>query len=257
MSTIVLKFGGAAFASSDQFSKIAELILKKQFEFERIVVVVSAMANVTDELIHLAHSVHKNPPQRELDMLISIGERASMALLSMAIQAQGKKAISFTGSQSGILTNNEHSQAKIIEVRPSRLLDYLSRGYIVIVAGFQGVSLEKEITTLGRGGSDTSAVALGVSLGAERVIFYKDVGAIYEADPKHFPLSKICSKLTYEEALFKVDPRRAILHPRCIELARLNSLPLSVCSYITGEEGTRIECTAATRPEAKIYEKVL
>lgn len=254
MNTIVLKFGGAAFSSPDQFPKIADLILKKQVDHSRVVVVVSAMANMTDQLIDLAYSVHSDPPQREVDMLISIGERASISLLSMAIQAKGGRAISFTGSQSGILTNTEHSQAKILDVRPHRLLHFLDLGYIVIVAGFQGVSLEKEITTLGRGGSDTSAVALGVSLDADQVIFYKDVGGIYESDPKLNLDAEICPRLTYLEALEKVGVKRPVLHPRCIHLAQRNKLPLSVCSFVTGKEGSIIKAIDGAGSQKKVYE---
>lgn len=241
------------------FSHIAELISKKKKDYDRLVVVVSAMQGMTDHLIHLGRSVHPQPPQRELDMLISIGERTSIALLSMALHARGELAISFTGSQSGILTNSEHTQARIVDVRPTRLESYLSQGYTVIVAGFQGVSFEKEITTLGRGGSDTSAVALGVSLDAERVEFYKDVGGIYEKDPKIDPKAKLLEKLTYIEALrvAQLSPC-CVLHPRCIELASKNELPLQVLPYEVGLcSGTLITSEFPQKGTGKIYESSL
>ncbi len=255
MRTLIMKFGGSSVSCPEQFSKVADLILKKKLEFDRVVVVASAMANMTDQLIELSHSVHSNPPQRELDMLISIGERVTISLLSMALHAKGVQAISFTGSQSGIITTNEHNQAKILDVRPHRLIHFLDLGYIVIVAGFQGVSLEKEITTLGRGGSDTSAVALGVSLGAEKVEFFKDVQGIYERDPKRYPQARLLETLTYEEALKYVDPDRAVLHPRCIKLAELNALPLSVYSFSGAfKKGTEIAKCKPLSLKKKMYE---
>lgn len=228
--TIILKFGGAAVASIEQFPKIAEIILNKNLD-QRVVVVVSAMGNTTDQLLSLAKSVHPNPPLREQDMLISVGERISVALLAMALHLKGKEAISLTGSQSGIITSNKHSEAQIIDVKPHRILKGLNDGKIVIVAGFQGVSDEGEITTLGRGGSDTTAVALGAALGAACVEFYKDVEGVYSEDPKRNPKATIFPFLSFEEAIGIVERGAKILHPECIRLAEKSGLPLKILSF--------------------------
>lgn len=235
MSSVVLKFGGAALASSESFDQIAKIICQKQEE--RVIVVVSAMGSMTDELFALAHSVNPHPPKRELDMLLSVGERISMSLLAMALAKSGRMALSFTGSQSGIITSNDHSNAEILEVRPQRLIDALSSNAIAIVAGFQGVSLQKEITTLGRGGSDTSAVALGVALGASHVEFYKDVGGVFTKDPKEDPDAKLLPRLSFAEAM---EVATDILHPRSILLASKNDLPLHVLPFNGNGIGTEI-----------------
>jgi aspartate kinase len=241
--TIILKFGGAAVANTEQFSKIAEIILKKSDSF-RVIVVVSAMGDTTDQLLSLAKQVHPCPPPREQDMLVSVGERISISLLAMALHHKNKEAISFTGSQSGIITSSKHSEAQIVEVRPHRILKALDEEKIVIVAGFQGVSKEGEITTLGRGGSDTTAVALGVALGASLVEFYKDVEGVYSADPKKDPQARLFPALTFSQAIEIVEKGAKILHSRCIRLAEKNGLPLQVISFYDPEmknhSGTRI-----------------
>ncbi len=240
MQTLVMKFGGAAVATPRHFAKIAEIIEKRSHHFQRIVVVVSAMANKTDELIALAREVHPAPPRRELDMLVSVGERISISLLAMALKAAGKEAISYTGSQSGIITTNEHTDARIVEVRPWRLLPALEEGKIVIVAGFQGVSRKGEITTLGRGGSDTTAVALGVALRAEKIEFYKDVEGIYSEDPKGNVSAELFSKLSYEEAISLLLRGDKVLHTRCVLLAKKNNIPLHILSFLRANENN--EC---------------
>lgn len=231
MKTLVMKFGGAAVATPQQFAKIADIILKMRQLYPRIAVVVSAMGNTTDQLISLAKQVHESPPRREYDMLVSVGERISISLLAMALAAKGHQAVSFTGSQSGIITCHNHSDARIVDVRPQRLLPILDSGSIVIVAGFQGVSRQGEITTLGRGGSDTSAVALAVALGADKVEFYKDVPGIFASDPKKEPTSPLLTSLSYEEALNIVQKGAKVLHARSIELACRNQMPLHVRSF--------------------------
>lgn len=228
---LVMKFGGASVATPKHFSAIADIILEKLIEFPRIVIVVSAMANTTDHLISLAKEVNPDPPRREYDMLVTVGERISIALLAMALAAKNREAISFTGSQSGIITCKQHTEARIVDVRPHRLLSALENGKVVIVAGFQGVSREGEITTLGRGGSDTSAVALGVALKASRVEFYKDVPGIFEMDPKKCALAKMFPQLSYSEALQIINKGAKVLHARCLELADRNALPLHVFSF--------------------------
>jgi aspartate kinase len=228
--TLVLNFGGAAVEHVEQFSKIAGLILSKSQHY-RVIVVVSAMGDSTDQLLSLARRVHPNPPPREQDMLVSAGERISSALLSMSLNLNGIDAISFTGSQSGIITSSTHSEAIILDVRPRRIREALDAGCVAIVAGFQGVSAHGEITTLGRGGSDTTAVALGVALDAFKVEFYKDVGGIYSADPKLDPAATLYRNLSFEEAMEIADKGAQVLHPRCIRLASKNSLLLHVLSF--------------------------
>jgi aspartate kinase len=229
--SIVLKFGGASVANPENFLCISDIILKRAQIFENVVVVVSAMGNTTNELIDLAKKIHPNPPEREQDMLISVGERISISLLAMALELKGKKAISFTGSQSGIITCNKHTDAKIIDVKPSRILASLDLGHVVIVAGFQGVSKNKEITTLGRGGSDTSAVALAIGIGADIVEFYKDVKGIYSMDPKKNNSALFIQKMTHDEALKICQKGSKILSLRCVDLAKKNGCLLRVLSY--------------------------
>ncbi len=187
MAIVVQKYGGSSVADVDRIGRVAELAMEAQRKGDDVVVVVSAMGKATDELLGLAMRVAPLPPRRELDMLVSTGERVTMALLSMAIQARGGAAISFTGSQSGIITDDRHFDARIIEVRPHRIHEELARGHIVIVAGYQGVSHRREVTTLGRGGSDTTAAALAAALGAERCEIYSDVDGVYSADPRVVP----------------------------------------------------------------------
>ncbi|RDB35885.1 MAG: aspartate kinase [Spirobacillus cienkowskii] len=244
--SIVLKFGGASVSSPEAFSSIANIILTRRQQYKKVVVVVSAMGNTTDDLIALAHKVNPNPPRRELDMLISVGERISIALLAMALAAKGTEAISFTGSQSGIITTNNHSNAKIINVKPHRLRPHLENGKIIIVAGFQGMSTEGEITTLGRGGSDTTAVALAVSLEAEKVEFFKDVLGIYDCDPKVYSNARLLPELNYQEAFEIMNAGAKVLHSRCVRLAEKNSLPLKVIPFSQFQEenlGTIIQDT--------------
>jgi aspartate kinase len=252
-----MKFGGASVATPAQFAQIADLIIARRAEYPRIVVVVSAMGGTTDQLIQLAKQVHPEPPQREYDMLISVGERISMSLLAMALCFKNQEAVSFTGSQSGIITCRRHSQAHIMDVRPQRIESNLEQGKIVIVAGFQGVSGDKEITTLGRGGSDTSAVALAVALRAPKVEFFKDVPGIFDKDPKQQDQAKCYSYLTYQAALDIVEQGAKILHARAIRLAERNGLPLHVRSFMSSYDhhpGTLIFEKEKKREETPLYE---
>lgn len=253
-----MKFGGAAVSSTEQFSRIAEIILNRASN-AKVVVVVSAMGDTTDQLLALAKKIHPEPPPREQDMLLSVGERISIALLAMALQLKSKEAISFTGSQSGIITSNRHSEARIVDVRPHRLKKHLDEGRIVIVAGFQGVSRDGEITTLGRGGSDTTAVALGVALGAKVVEFYKDVQGICEEDPKKNPYAKVLSNLSYNSALEIVGKGAEVLHSRCIKLAERNLLKLHIRSFFDPElrysQGTLIGPCSAGASQTSAYEE--
>lgn len=233
MKTLVMKFGGAAVATPQHFSRIADIIIQRRCDYPRLAVVISAMGNTTDQLIALAHAVNPSPPKREYDMLISVGERVSISLLAMALEAKGlHQAISFTGSQSGIITCQQHSEARIVDVRPRRLLEALDVGAVAIVAGFQGVSVQGEITTLGRGGSDTSAVALAAALGADKVEFFKDVDGLYPEDPKLHSKGEILPELTYEEALQIINKGADVLQARSVALAQRNGIILHVRSFI-------------------------
>lgn len=257
--TLVMKFGGASVETPEHFAQIASIILARKKEFYRLVIVVSAMGNTTDQLINLAKQVHPSPPRREYDMLVSVGERISIALLAMALVLKDQQAVSFTGSQSGIITCGSHSNARIVNVKPHRILKALEDEKVVIVAGFQGVSQAGEITTLGRGGSDTSAVALGVALKAECVEFYKDVQGIYSEDPKINPEAKLFSKLTYEAASDVVKHGHPVLHSRSIHLAARNQLALNIRSFVDFNEsscqGTFIG-EPGTLKEEPVYEEV-
>jgi aspartate kinase len=255
--TLVMKFGGAAAATPSHFFRIADIIIQRKTLFPRIAVVVSAMGNTTDELISLAKQINPYPPQREYDMLVTVGERISIALLAMALATKNQEGVSFTGSQSGIITCNRHAEARIIDVKPHRLIPLLDQEKLVIVAGFQGVSRQGEITTLGRGGSDTTAVALAVALGAEKVEFFKDVPGIFSEDPKKNPQSNLFTTLTHQQALEIVRKGAKVLHPRCIELAEKNGLPLWVRSFQAENRhpGTCISDMNLTRPSNPLYEE--
>jgi aspartate kinase len=231
MKMKVLKFGGASVSEPESFLKIADLIIERTFAGCKIAVVVSAMGNTTDQLFQLASKVHSNPPRRELDMLVSAGERISISLLAMALAARGVDAVSFTGSQSGIITTDCHSDAKIIDVRPHRIVSVLDKGQIPIVAGFQGVSRKGEITTLGRGGSDTTAVALAIALRGSEVEFYKDVPGIFDADPKKDPKARHLAEISYRDAFKMAQSGAKVLHSRSIALAEKNGVKLRVRSF--------------------------
>lgn len=258
--TIVLKFGGAAVASPQQFAKIAEIVLQNKKIYKRVLVVVSAMGDTTNQLVELAKTVNPSPPRREYDMLVSVGERISISLLAMALAAKQQEAVSFTGSQSGIITCDRHSDARIVHVKPHRLISVLENDKIAIVAGFQGVSLVGEITTLGRGGSDTTAVALAAALGAAEVVFFKDVPGVFSDDPKKIVQAELFSKLPYEKALDIIAKGAKVLHGRCVEMAKKNAIPLRVRSFHDYnqeiDQGTLIFDHLARKPEYPCYESV-
>jgi aspartate kinase len=255
--TLVMKFGGAAVATPQHFAHIADIVADRLRHFSRIAIVVSAMGDTTNQLISLAKQVHPNPPTREYDMLVSVGERISISLLAMALSLKNIEAVSYTGSQSGIITCDRHSEARIVEVRPKRLIQSLDEGKVVITAGFQGVSLKGEITTLGRGGSDTTAVALGVALEAQQVEFFKDVPGIFTHDPKKDRSASMHQHLNYSQALDIVNKGAKVLHPRSIELASKNALPLHVLSFESSQEqGTWIGEATSLRPNTPKYEEI-
>ncbi len=220
MAVIVQKYGGSSVADVDKLRRVAERVMRTRAQGHSVVVVVSAMGDTTDELLAMAKKVSPNPQRRELDMLLSAGERISMALLSLAIHELGGDAISFTGSQSGIITNDRHVDARIIEVRPFRVQDELARGKIVVVAGYQGVSYRKEVTTLGRGGSDTTAVAMAAALDAEYCEICSDVDGVYSADPRVVPAARRIGTLSYEETQEMAEAGAKVLNAQAVEFAK-------------------------------------
>jgi len=220
MAVLVQKYGGSSVAGVEKIGQVADRVVAAKQAGHDVVVVVSAMGKTTDELLALAKRASPDPPRRELDMLVSTGERVSMALLSIAIQARGADAISFTGSQSGIITNDRHFDARILEVRPHRIEDELARGRIVIVAGYQGMSYRREITTLGRGGSDTTAVALAAALGAERCEIYSDVDGVYSADPRVVPEAAHLPEIDLATLQEMAEGGAKVLSAQAVEWAR-------------------------------------
>lgn len=242
-------------ASPAHFDRICTIIEEHRAQFDQVVVVISAMQGMTDQLIASAHQISSNPASRELDLLISIGERMSMTFLAMALHDRKIPAISLTGSQSGIITTGSHTEAHIVDIRPYRIEQHLSESKVVIVAGFQGVSLEKEVTTLGRGGSDTTAVALAAALGAEAVHFYKDVDGVYSKDPKVAFDAQHFKVLSYKEALKIVDQGAQILSKRCLDLALKNQIPLKIFSYKEGmSRYTHVHSELVNAPDGPVFE---
>jgi aspartate kinase len=220
MPIVVQKYGGSSVADVTRMKQVADRVMQTRRAGHDVVVVVSAMGDTTDDLLSLAKRVSPNPDRRELDMLLTAGERIAMALLSMAIRELGGDAISFTGSQSGIITNDRHVDARIIEVRPFRVQDELARGKIVVIAGYQGVSYRREVTTLGRGGSDTTAVAMAAALGAEYCEICSDVDGVYTADPRVVPLATRIGTLSYEETQELAESGAKVLNAQAVEFAK-------------------------------------
>ncbi len=236
---VVQKYGGSSVADAAAIKRVAQRIVATKKEGHEVVVVVSAMGDTTDELLDLAQQVSPLPPARELDMLLTSGERMSMALLAMAIGDLGHEARSFTGSQAGVITDSVHGRARIIDVTPGRIRQALDGGAIAIVAGFQGVSQDsKDITTLGRGGSDTTAVALAAALDADVCEIYTDVDGVFSADPRIVPTARRLPNITYEEMLEMAACGAKILHLRCVEYARRYGIPIHVRSSFSTLTGT-------------------
>ncbi|HEY0700744.1 MAG TPA: aspartate kinase [Micromonospora sp.] len=241
MALVVQKYGGSSVADAERIKRVAERIVAARKAGDDVVVVVSAMGDTTDELLDLANQVSPLPPGRELDMLLTAGERISMALLAMAIHNLGYEARSYTGSQAGVLTTSVHGKARIIDVTPGRLRGALSEGAVAIVAGFQGVAQDtKDITTLGRGGSDTTAVALAAALGADVCEIYTDVDGVFTADPRIVPNARHIEQITYEEMLELAACGAKVLHLRSVEYARRAHLPIHVRSSYTTKPGTMV-----------------
>ena len=235
MGTIVQKYGGSSVADVEKIRRVAARVAQTRESGQQVVVVVSAMGDTTDELLALARKVTDDPHRRELDMLLTAGERISMALLAMAIADLGTTAKSFTGSQAGIITDTLHGKARILDVRAGRIREALSQGHAVIVAGFQGVSTERDVTTLGRGGSDTTAVALAAALGADACEIYTDVPGVFTADPRIEPSARRLHAVSYEEMLELAASGARVLQVRSVEYARRAGIVLHVRSSFADE----------------------
>jgi aspartate kinase len=244
MSLVVQKYGGTSVADPERISRVADRIVATRSEGHDVVVVVSAMGHTTDQLVELAEAINPDPPAREMDMLLTAGERISMALTAMAIERRGVHAVSFTGSQAGILTDAAHGEARIQEIRGTRVKDGLAEGKVVIVAGFQGVDpLSKEITTLGRGGSDATAVALAASLDADMCEIYTDVDGVFTADPRLVPDARKLEEISFEEMLEMSASGSGVLMTRSVEFGRRFGIPIHVRSSFHDRPGTWVKET--------------
>ena len=226
MTCIVQKYGGSSVADVDKLRKTAGLIAGVKAQNFDIAVVVSAMGKTTDELVRMAREIASKPPRREMDMLLSTGERITMSLLSMALHERGFRAVSLTGSQAGIITNDRHNDAQVIEVRPFRVQDEMAKGKVVIIGGFQGVSYKRDITTLGRGGSDTTAVALAAALDAERCEIYSDVDGVYSADPSLEPQARHLPELSYPVMQEMSMAGAKVLHSQAVQFAKEKNIAI-------------------------------
>ena len=244
MGIIVQKYGGSSVADVEKIGRVAARVAQTRAGGHPVVVVVSAMGDTTDELLALARKVTEDPHRRELDMLLTAGERISMALLGMALHARGVDAVSFTGSQSGIITDGAHNNARIVEVRPVRILEALDRGKVVIVAGYQGVSREKEVTTLGRGGSDTTAVALAAALQAEVCEICSDVDGVFSADPRIVANARRLSELSHEEMQELALAGAKVLNAQAVEFARDRGIAIHARSTFQSGPGTLVKKSA-------------
>ena len=258
MALVVQKYGGSSVADAEGIKRVAKRIVATKRAGNQVVVAVSAMGDTTDELIDLANGVSPAPPGRELDMLLTAGERISMALLAMAIATLGMEARSFTGSQAGVITDDVHGRARIIDVTPGRISSALAEGAIPIVAGFQGVSQNtKDITTLGRGGSDTTAVALAAALNADVCEIYTDVDGVFTEDPRLVRSARRIARITYEEMLEMAACGAKVLIPRCVEYARRYNLPIHVRSSFSDKIGTWVSGHAGDESEEAGMEQAI
>jgi aspartate kinase len=252
MALIVQKYGGSSVADSEKIKNVARRVAKAKDEGNQVVVVVSAMGDTTDDLIKLAYQISEQPSDRELDVLLSTGEIVSSTLLAMALGSLGYKSISLSGAQAGIHTDSSYSRARILRVDTKRMVSELKKGNIVIVAGFQGVTGKRDITTLGRGGSDTTAVALAVSLGAEICQIYTDVEGVFTADPRLVPQAKKLKEIGYEEMLELATYGARVMHNRAVELGWLYNVPILVASSFSDRPGTTICKEASMEVKNKV-----
>lgn len=238
---VVQKYGGSSVANPDRVKRVARRVVAMHRQGHRVIVVLSAMGDTTDELIALVKEISSDPPEREMDMLLSTGEQVSIALLAMAIKAMGENVISLTGSQVGIKTNSTHSKARIIDVDTGRLKRELDQDKIVVVAGFQGINQENDITTLGRGGSDTTAVALAAAIEADMCEIFTDVDGVYTTDPRLVFEARKLEAITYDEMLELAHLGAAVLHPRAVECAKIHNIPIHVRSSFNHNLGTIVK----------------
>jgi aspartate kinase len=252
MAVVVTKFGGTSVGSPDRIRAVAQRLIRRKQSGDQVVAVVSAMGHVTDELVELAKQITSEPPDREMDMLLSTGEQVSIALLAMAINAEGYDAVSFTGAQVGIVTDAVHSKAKITEVRGDRIREALEDGQIVIVAGFQGMTPDGTITTLGRGGSDTTAVAVAAGIGADVCEIYTDVDGVFTADPRIVPDARKIDVLSYEEMLEMAASGAGVLQMRSVEFARNHGVGIHCRSSFSEARGTIVKEADETMEQAII-----
>ena len=241
MALIVCKFGGTSVASPERIRNVAKRLVARKQAGNQVVAVVSAMGKTTDELVGLAAAVNSNPPTREMDRLLSTGEQVSMSLLAMAIEARGYQAMSFTGRQAGIVTDNTHNKAKIVSVDSKRILDALDEGYLPVVAGFQGIDANGDITTLGRGGSDTTAVAVAWGIGADVCEIYSDVDGVYSADPRICPHARKLDEISYDDMLEMAGSGSGVLQMRAVEFARKFNVVIHSRSAFSDAEGTFVK----------------
>jgi len=240
VALIVQKYGGSSVATPQRIKKIAERVVKTKKENHKLVVVVSAMGDTTDNLIKLMEKINPDPPKRELDLLLSTGEVVSAALLAAAISAKDEKAVAFTAYQGGIITDEIHTKARIQRINTRKILEELNRGNILVIAGFQGVTPNDAITTLGRGGSDTTAVAVAAALKADICEIYTDVEGVFTADPRIVPQARKLKKISYDEMLELASLGTKVLHLRAVEIAKKFKVPLHIRSSFTDREGTLI-----------------
>ncbi|HMR49070.1 MAG TPA: aspartate kinase [Arachnia sp.] len=258
MGRIVQKFGGSSVADAESIKRVARRIARTRAEGNEVIVVISAMGDTTDELMDLALQVSPSPKSRELDMLLTTGERQSAALLAMALSDIGVEAMSYTGSQAGVLTTPTHGNARIIDITPGRIVACLEQGNVAIVAGFQGVSQStKDITTLGRGASDTTAVALAASLKADYCEIYSDVDGVYTADPRIVPSAQRVPEIGYEDMMELAASGAKILHLRCVEYARRENVPVHVRSSFTDKQGTWVKNQDQVRKEPHMEQAII
>ena len=252
MSLIVQKYGGSSVADAEKVKRVARRVGKSHDQGNQVVVVVSAMGDTTDDLIALAHKITPDPDEREMDVLLSTGEIVSTTLMAMALRSMGYSAVSLTGGQAGIWTDETHRKARIVSVEAQRITRELETGKIVIVAGFQGVTRNMDVTTLGRGGSDTTAVALAIGLKADKCEIYTDVDGVYTADPRIVPVARRLKDIGYEEMLELATWGAKVMHPRAVELGQVYSMPILVASSFNENPGTLIHKGASMEVRNKV-----
>jgi len=257
MSLIVQKYGGSSVANVERIKHVAKLIVKARDEYDNVVVVVSAMGKTTDNLVKMAEEITDSPSNREMDMLLSTGERISIALLAMAIHSLGYEAISFTGSQVEIITDTSHTKARILKIGAKRVREELKRGKIVVIAGFQGINTNNDVTTLGRGASDTSAIAIAAALGADQCEVYTDVEGVFTSDPRVIPEAKKIKNITYEEMLEMASLGAKVMAPRSMQIAQRFKVPLHIRSSFINKPGTVVLSKEREKMEEALVRSVI